>query len=124
MPYTLVFAPAAIRFKQSLTSVDQVELEQALREELTSGLNAVKAVKWDSRGHAPPCGNGSCGDRVYLTTPLSYKAYLVVHRRLTVNELSIVPQTHRNTGDDLGSFIIDILTADDWLGSLIVGPGR
>lgn len=123
MPYTVVLGPAASRFKLSLASVDQLELDQALREELVGGPNAANEVEFDSRGHAPPCGNGSCGGQVYITTPLTYRAYLVIHRRLTADELRIASQEHPNTGDDLGLFVLDILTADLWLGSLMAGPG-
>ena len=124
MPYTVVLGPAASRFRKSLTPVDQLELDQALREELVNGPNAANQVRFDYGGHTPPCGNGSCGTQVYITTLLSYRAYLVVHRRLTADELRIASQEHPNTGDDLGLFILDILTADLWLGSLMTGPGR
>jgi hypothetical protein len=108
---------------RSLTPVDQLELDQVLREELVGGPNAVNEVRIDSGGHIPPCGNGSCSDHVYIATPLSYRAYLAVHRRLTPDELGIALQTHPNTGDDLGLFILTVLTADLWLGSLMTAPG-
>jgi hypothetical protein len=97
---------------QDLTSFDQWELNQVLGDELINGPNAGNEIRFDSRGHAPPCDDGSCAKRVYIATLVSYKAYLVIHRPLTAQELAMASQDRRDMPHDLGLYILDILAAD------------
>ena len=112
MSYTFVLGPAAKRFMQDLTSLDQRELNQVLEDELVNGPNADKEIRFDSDGHAPPCGKGACADRVYIATLVSYRAYLVIHRPLTAQELGMASQVRPDIANDLGLYILDILAAD------------
>lgn len=73
--YEVALGPAAIRAIRDLPQRYRLMLAAALRDELDAGPNSVNAYKFDHR------------NAQYMATPLSFNAYVAVHRQLTDLEL-------------------------------------
>lgn len=106
--YEVTLGPAAIRVFLGLSAVERKELAKALEAELLDGPNADKEARFDADMRA--C-DSTCepGDVVYRGTPLSFHAYVAVHRPMTREELKRLRQEqgHRVAGQ--GFYVLDIL---------------
>ena len=103
--YEVVPGPAAIRTILGLSDPERKELADALRTELLDGPNAGKEARFD--GDMRPCGPE---DVVYTATPLSFGAYVALHRPMTKEELK---QLRRDQGRGVagrGFYVLDILS--------------
>ena len=76
--YELVLAPAAVRALLSLSDPARTELAGALGTELLNGPNVRKEAFYDADLRA--CRREKA---VYTATPLSYDAFVAVHRPLS-----------------------------------------
>ncbi|MGH3168560.1 MAG: hypothetical protein ACRDN0_22095 [Trebonia sp.] len=103
--YEIVLGPAANRLIPALPDRDRKELAEALRTELSEGPNADKEVGFDV--DMRPCRPGDV--RVYTGTPLSFDAYVAVHRPLTRGELKRLGQEQHRRVARAGFLILDIL---------------
>jgi hypothetical protein len=106
--YDVVPGPAAIRTILGLSDPERKELADALRTELLDGPNADKEARFDR--DMRPCDQ-ACGpdDVVYTGTPLSFGAYVALHRPMTKEELK---QLRREQGRGVagrGFYVLDIL---------------
>jgi hypothetical protein len=107
--YEVVLGPAAIRTVLSLLEPARKELADALRTELLDGPNADKEVRFD--GDMRVCDQ-TCGpdDVVYTGTPLSFDAYIALHRPMTREELQRLRREQgRRRVAAQGFFVPDIL---------------
>ncbi|GEM_PF-4614293 len=130
MLYIVRLAPAAQRIIRTLEPYDQQRLNRVLAEELADGPNADKEIRFDSDGGVQVFADpgGPDGPVCYTATPLSYKAYTAIHRRMTEDELRRVSQQDGDPAADLGFYVFDILAAESAFtrrpGGLAAGPGR
>ena len=106
--YEVVLGPAAIRTVLGLPELERKELADALRTELLDGPNADKAVRFD--GDMRPCDQ-TCGpdDVVYTGTPLTFDAYIALHRPMSKEELKRLRREQGRRVAALGFFVPDIL---------------
>ena len=106
--YEVVPAPAAIRTILGLSDPERKELADALRTELLDGPNADKEARFDA--DMRPCGQ-ACGphDVVYTGTPLSFGAYVAVHRPMTKEELERLRRNRAASLPGRGFYVLDIL---------------
>ena len=74
--YEVVLGPAAIRTVLGLPDPERKELADALRTELLDGPNADEEARFDGPDNV-----------VYRGTPLSFDAYVALHRPMTKEEL-------------------------------------
>jgi hypothetical protein len=103
--YELVLAPAAVRALLSLSDLARMELAGVLGTELLNGPNARKEAFYDADLRA--CRRERA---VYTATPLSYNAFVAVHRPLTGDELArLRREKGRRRSMDLGFHVLDIL---------------
>ena len=93
--YELVLAPAAVRALLSLSDPARMELAGVLGTELLNGPNARKEAFYDVDLRA--CRRERA---VYTATPLSYDAFVAVHRPLSEDELATL--VHREIAPLLG----------------------
>jgi len=108
--YELVLGPAAIRTLLGLPGHERKELAASLREELVNGPNAHSEVKFDSDLRALSEDTTDKGP-VYTATPLSFAAYIAVHRPLTKEELKRLRRERGSRTAHKGFFVMDILAA-------------
>lgn len=106
--YEVVPAPAAIRTILGLSDPERKELADALRTELLDGPNADKEARFDA--DMRPCDQ-ACGpnDVVYTGTPLSFGAYVAVHRPMTKEELERLRREQGRRVAGRGFYVLDIL---------------
>jgi hypothetical protein len=104
--YEVILGPAAIRTTLGLSDADRKELADALRTELLDGPNADKEVGFDA--DLRPCVHSDRG-RIYTGTPLSFSAYLAVHRPMTREELKRLRREQGRRVADAGFLVFDIL---------------
>jgi hypothetical protein len=103
--YELVLAPAAIRALLTLSDPARKELAAALGTELLNGPNARKEAFYD--GDLRTCRRERA---VYTATPLSYGAFVAVHRPLTGQELArLRREKGRRRVAAQGVHVLDIL---------------
>ena len=102
--YEVVLGPAAIRTVVCLPDGERAELADALRTELLDGPNANKAARFDA--DMRPCGPD---DVVYLGTPLSFGAYVALHRPMTREELKRLRREQGRRAAAKGFYVPDIL---------------
>src|ERR1700689_2383502 len=103
--YELVLAPAAVRALLSLSDQARKELAEALGTELHNGPNGRKEAFYDADLRA--CGRGRA---VYTATPLSYDAFVAVHRPLSADELArLRREKGRRRTFAVGFHVLDIL---------------
>jgi hypothetical protein len=109
--YEVVLGPAAIRTVLSLPDPERKELAVALGAELLDGPNADKAARFD--GDMRVCDQ-SCGpsDVVYTATPLSFGAYVALHRLMTREELRRLRREQGRRVAARGLYVLDILHPD------------
>jgi hypothetical protein len=130
MTYIVQLAPAAQRIIRTLEPYDQRGLDRVLAEELMDGPNADKEIRFDSDGWpAAYADHGDSDGRVsYTATPLSFKAYTAIHRPMTEDELSRVPEKTGEPAADRGFYVFDILAAESAFtrrpGGLAAGPAK
>jgi hypothetical protein len=103
--YEVMPGPAAIRTILSLSDPERKELADALRTELLDGPNASKEARFD--GDMRACGPG---DAVYTGTPLSFGAYVAIHRPMTKEELKRLRQEQGPKIAGRGFYVLDILS--------------
>jgi hypothetical protein len=103
-----VLGPAAIRTVLSLADRERKELAVALGTELLDGPNADKVARFD--GDMRACDQ-TCGpnDVVYTGTPLSFGAYVALHRPMTKEELQRLRREQRRRVAAKGFYVLDIL---------------
>jgi hypothetical protein len=105
MRYELVLAPAAVRALLSLRDPARMQLAVVLGTELLNGPNARKEAFYDADLRA--CRRERA---VYTATPLSYDAFVAVHRPLTGDELArLRREKGRRRTADRGFHVLDIL---------------
>jgi hypothetical protein len=104
--YEVILGPAAIRTTLGVSDADRKELADALRTELMDGPNADKEVGFDA--DLRPCVHSDRG-RVYTGTPLSFGAYLAVHRLMTKEELKRLRREQGRRVAAVGFLVFDIL---------------
>jgi hypothetical protein len=106
--YEVVLGPAAIRTVLSLPEPERKELADALRTELLNGPNAGKVAWFDADMRV--C-DGTCGpgDVVYTGTPLSFGAYVALHRSMTAEELKRLRREQGRRVAGQGFYVLDIL---------------
>jgi hypothetical protein len=102
--YELVLAPAAVRALLSLSDPARKELAAALGAELLNGPNARKEAFYD--GELRACRRERA---VYTATPLSYAAFVAVHRPLSADELARLRREKGRRASDQGFHVLDIL---------------
>ena len=103
--YELVLAPAAVRALLSLSDPARKELAAALGAELLNGPNARKEAFYD--GELRACRRERA---VYTATPLSYAAFVAVHRPLSADELArLRREKRRRRASAQGFHVLDIL---------------
>jgi hypothetical protein len=103
--YELVLAPAAIRALLTLSDPARKELAAALATELLNGPNARKEAFYDA--DLRTCRRERA---VYTATPLSYGAFVAVHRPLTGEELArLRREKGRRRVAAQGFHVLDIL---------------
>ena len=100
------FAASAIRTTLGVSDADRKELADALRTELLDGPNSDKEVGFDA--DLRPCVHSDRG-RVYTGTPLSFGAYLAVHRPMTKEELKRLRREQDRRVAAVGFLVFDIL---------------
>jgi hypothetical protein len=94
--YEVVLGPEAVRAVRDLPYPDRRKLSRALRSELVDGPNAVSEYRFDY------------GKAQYTATPLSFKAYAVVHRPLTRDELARLSREQGRPARGCGFYVIEI----------------
>ena len=105
MKYELVLAPAAVRALLSLRDPARMELAVVLGTELLNGPNARKEAFYDADLRA--CRRERA---VYTATPLSYDAFVAVHRPLSEDELArLRREKGRRRALAQGFHVLDIL---------------
>jgi hypothetical protein len=105
MKYELVLAPAAVRALLTLGDPARMELAGVLGTELLNGPNARKEAFYDADLRA--CRRERA---VYTATPLSYDAFVAVHRPLTGDELArLRREKGRRRAAGRGFHVLDIL---------------
>ncbi len=103
--YELVLAPAAVRALLSLSDPARMELAGVLGTELLNGPNARKEAFYDADLRA--CRRERA---VYTATPLSYDAFVAVHRPLAEDELArLRREKRRRRALAQGFHVLDIL---------------
>jgi hypothetical protein len=102
--YEVMPGPAAIRTILGLSDPERKELADALRTELLDGPNADKEARFD--GDMRACGPD---DVVYTGTPLSFGAYVAIHRRMTKEELKRLRKDQGRKVAGRGFYVLDIL---------------
>jgi len=103
--YELVLAPAAVRALLSLSDPARMELAGVLGTELLNGPNARKEAFYDADLRA--CRRERA---VYTATPLSYDAFVAVHRPLSADELArLRRERRRRRALAQGFHVLDIL---------------
>jgi hypothetical protein len=103
--YELVLAPAAVRALLSLSDPARMELAGVLGTELLNGPNARKEAFYDADLRA--CRRERA---VYTATPLSYDAFVAVHRPLAEDELARLRRERRRRRPLAQGFhVLDIL---------------
>ncbi len=103
--YELVLAPAAVRALLSLSDPARMELAGVLGTELLYGPNARKEAFYDADLRA--CRRERA---VYTATPLSYDAFVAVHRPLADDELArLRRESRRRRAFAQGFHVLDIL---------------
>ena len=102
--YEVVLGPAAIRTVVCLPDRERKELAEALRTELLDGPNADKVARFDA--DMRPCGPD---DAVYMGTPLSFGAYVALHRPMTNAELKRLRREQGRRVAVKGFYVPDIL---------------
>jgi hypothetical protein len=125
MRYIISLGPAAGRFFQALEPYDQQGLDRALAEELIDGPNADKEIRFDADGGFPVYADPDLpGDVIYYTaTPLSFKAYTVIHRPMTKDELGRAAERKNDLASNHGFYVLDILPAESAFIRRTGGPG-
>ena len=106
--YEVMPGPAAIRTILGLSDPERKELAYALLTELLDGPNADKEARFDGdmRACDPTCGPD---DAVYTATPLTFGAYVALHRRMTKEELKRLRQDQGRKVAGRGFYVLDIL---------------
>ena len=105
MRYELVLAPAAVRAVLSLRDPARMELAVVIGTELLNGPNARKEAFYDADLRA--CRRERA---VYTATPLSYDAFVAVHRPLSADELARLRREKGRRRTFAGGFhVLDIL---------------
>jgi hypothetical protein len=102
--YEIVLGPAATRAVLRLPDSERKELADALRTELLDGPNADKEARFDADMKA-----GAGRDGVYTGTPLSFGAYVALHRPMTKEELKRLRREQGRRVADQGFYVLDIL---------------
>jgi len=103
--YELVLAPAAVRALLSLSDPARMALAMVLGTELLNGPNARKEAFYDADLRA--CRREKA---VYTATPLSYDAFVAVHRPLSEDELArLRREKGRRRALAQGFHVLDIL---------------
>jgi hypothetical protein len=97
--YEVALGPAAIRAIRDLPHQYRLMLAAALRDELDAGPNSVNAYKFDH------------GNAQYLATPLSFNAYVAVHRQLTDLELARLSRQAGREVAPRGFWVIEFCSA-------------
>jgi hypothetical protein len=103
--YEVVLEPAANRTVLGLQDPERKELAEALRTELLDGPNAAKEVGFDGDMRRIHSDKGV----VYTGTPLSFHAYLAIHRPMTADELRRLRRQEGRRVAERGCFVVDIL---------------
>jgi hypothetical protein len=106
--YEVTFGPAAIRVFLGLPEAERKELAEALRTELVNGPNADKEARFDADLRACDSTSGS-GDVVYRATPLSFHAYVAVHRPMTRDDLRRLRREQNRRVAGQGFYVLDVL---------------
>jgi hypothetical protein len=106
--YEVVLGPAAIRTVLGLPDAERKELADALGTELLYGPNAGKEARFDADLRA--CDH-TCGpdDVVYTGTPLTFDAYVAIHRPLSSGELRRLRREQGRRVAAQGFFVPEIL---------------
>jgi len=94
--------PAAIRAVLGLGRRDRAALAAALRTELEDGPNASAEVWIDA-----DMGAGACR---YKGTPLTFGAYVAIHRPMTDDELHRLAQEDRRHVAATGFYVLELLS--------------
>jgi hypothetical protein len=103
--YELVLAPAAVRALLSLSDPARMALAVGLGTELLNGPNARKEAFYDA--DLRTCRREKA---VYTATPLSYDAFVAVHRPLSEDELArLRREKGRRRALARGFHVLDIL---------------
>ena len=102
--YEVVLGPAAIRTVLGLPDAERKELADALGTELVDGPNADKEARFDADLRA--CGPD---DVVYTGTPLTFDAYVAIHRPLGREELKRLRREQGRRVAARGFFVPEIL---------------
>ncbi len=111
--YEVTLGPAAIRVWDGLSdSADLDDLEYALQTELVDGPNAGKESKFGRDGQPFSEHSMDSGAVAYTATPLSFRAYTVIHRALTRDELRRLAEEQGRPTHGRGRYVIDILAAE------------
>lgn len=111
--YEMTLGPAAIRAVLSLRLwQDRKDLAEALRTELANGPNADKEYKFDLYETRKPYVDPAAPDPpVYTATPLSFGAYIAIHRPMSKEELKRLRKQQGHSASR-GFYMLDILTGD------------
>src|SRR6476646_8339538 len=97
--YEVVLAPAARRAVLGLRTLqDKDDLADVLRTELDNGPNAQHEFHFQ-------IGN----NEIYTATPLSFKGWTAVHRRLTSRELDRLEREQDRSVETFGFLVHDFL---------------
>jgi hypothetical protein len=104
--YEVILGPAATRATLALSEADRKELAEALRTELLDGPNADKEAGFDA--DMRPCAHADHGP-VFTGTPLSFGAYVAVHRPMTKDELRRLRREQNRRVAAAGFLVHDIL---------------
>lgn len=107
--YEVVPGPAAIRTILGLSDLERKELAEALRTELLDGPNADKEVRFDGDMRALYYDDAGPDDVVYTATPLSFGAYVALHRPMTKEELKRLGREQGRQVAGKGFYVLDIL---------------
>jgi hypothetical protein len=111
--YEVVLAPAAKREVLGLRAMqDKDDLADCLRTELDHGPNAHLEFRFTNE----------TGD-TYTATPLSFKAWTAVHRRLTRDELDRLEREQDRRVERIGFLICDFLPPQSAYALGPQGPG-
>jgi hypothetical protein len=119
--YEVTMGPAAHRAVLNLLYADRKGLADALRTELLDGPNADKEI-WFDADMRPLTHPG--GSRVYVAVPLTFDAYVAVHRPMTKEELGRLGKEQHRRVAAAGFFVLDILGPGTAFsrGPRVVGP--
>lgn len=108
--YEVVLGPAAMRAILGVrNSEGRDQIADALRKELLNGPNADKEYRFDSDGSGVPSTGRDAPSVVYTATPLTFNAYVAIHRPMTGQELSLLRRERGDPVTNHGFYVLDIL---------------